>query len=113
MYRYLSTIVESRRIAKENSNSAGKIIYIHTEYLQKLFMQGDVKKQEEKEKRWAELDKRDELKAKAKEEKRKAKERERKRQALKAMAREAEKDAKVLEAYIEKYRKKKEKDENR
>jgi hypothetical protein len=71
------------------------------------------KKQEEKEKRWAELDKRDELKAKAKEEKRKAKERERKRQALKAMAREAEKDAKVLEAYIEKYRKKKEKDENR
>lgn len=70
------------------------------------------KKQEEKEKRWAELDKRDEQKAKAKEEKRKAKERERKRKALQASAREAEKDARVLEAYIEKYRKQKEKDES-
>ena len=59
VYRYLSTIVESRRIAKENSNSAGKIIYIHTEYLQKLFMQADVKKQEEKDAlrdaMWAEI----------------------------------------------------------
>jgi hypothetical protein len=59
VYRYLSTIVESRRIAKENSNSAGKIIYIHTEYLQKLFMQCDVKKQEEKDAlrdaMWAEI----------------------------------------------------------
>jgi hypothetical protein len=71
------------------------------------------KKQEEKDKRWAELDKRDELKAKAKEEKKKAKERERKRKALKAAAREAEKDAQVLEAYIEKYRKQKEKKESR
>ncbi len=70
------------------------------------------KKQEEKEKRWAELDKRDEQKAKAKEEKRKAKEREQKRRALQAAAREAEKDARVLEAYIEKYRKQKEKDES-
>jgi hypothetical protein len=67
------------------------------------------KRQEEKEKRWAELDKRDEQKAKAKEEKKKAKERQRKRKALEAAAREAEKDAKALEAYIEKYRKKKEK----
>lgn len=48
VYRYLSTIVESRRIAKENSNSAGKIIYIHTEYLSKLYMQGDVKDQKQK-----------------------------------------------------------------
>ena len=70
------------------------------------------KKQEEKEKRWAELDKRDEQKAKAKEEKRKAKEREQKRRELQAAAREAEKDARVLEAYIEKYRKQKEKDES-
>ena len=70
------------------------------------------KKQEEKEKRWAELDKRDEMKAKAKEEKRKAKERERKRKALQAAAREAEKDARALEAYVEKYRKQKEKDES-
>lgn len=68
------------------------------------------KKQEEKEKRWAELDKRDEEKSKAKEEKRKAKEREKKRKALEAAALQAEKDAKALEAYIEKYRRKKEKD---
>lgn len=67
------------------------------------------KKQEEKEKRWAELDKRDEAKAKIKEEKRKEKERKRKRKALEAAAREAEKDAQLLEEYIEKYRKQKEK----
>lgn len=69
------------------------------------------KRREEKEKRWAELDKRDEEKAKAKEEKRKAKERERKRKALIAAAKEAEKDAKVLEAYIRKYQEEKEKGE--
>lgn len=68
------------------------------------------KRQEEKEKRWAELDQRDADKAKLKEDKRKAKERARKRKALEAAALEAEKDAKVLEAYIEKYRRQKEKD---
>lgn len=66
------------------------------------------KKQEEREKHWAELDKRDEMKAAAKEEKRKEKERKRKRKALEAAAREAEKDAQLLEEYIEKYRKQKE-----
>ena len=66
------------------------------------------KKQEEREKLWAEKDKRDEEKLKAKEEKRKEKERQRKRKALEAAAREAEKDAKILEEYIEKYRKQKE-----
>ena len=71
------------------------------------------KKKEEKEKRWAEMDKRDAEKQKAKEEKKKAKERKRKREALEAAAREAEKDAKALEAYIEKYRKQKEKEESR
>ena len=69
------------------------------------------KKKEEREKRWAELDRRDAEKAKAKEEKRKAKERKRKRKALEAAAREAEKDARLLEEYIEKYRKQKEKEE--
>lgn len=69
------------------------------------------KKKEEKEKRWAEMDKRDAEKLKAKEEKKKAKERKRKREALEAAAREAEKDAKALEAYIEKYRKQKEKED--
>lgn len=50
VYRYLSTIVESRRIAKENSNSAGKIIYIHTDYLAKLYQQEDVKTADDREK---------------------------------------------------------------
>ena len=71
------------------------------------------KRKEEKEKRWAELDKRDADKAKAKEEKRKAKERKRKRKALEAAAREAENDARLLEEYIEKYRKQKEKEDSK
>lgn len=66
------------------------------------------KRQEEKEKRWAEMDKRDAEKAKAKEEKKKAKERERKRKALEAAARQAERDAMILEEYIRKYRQEKE-----
>jgi hypothetical protein len=77
-----------------------------------LRVQAKKKRQEEKEKRWAELDKRDEEKAKAKEEKRKEKERNRKRKALEAAAREAEKDAQLLQQYIEKYRKQKEKKHN-
>ena len=71
------------------------------------------KRQEEREKHWAELDQRDANKEKAKEEKRKAKERERKRKAIEAAAREAERDAKVLDAYIEKYRKQKQKELNK
>jgi hypothetical protein len=50
VYKYTSTIIENRRIAKENSNSAGKIIYIHTDYLSKLYQQMDVKTQEDREK---------------------------------------------------------------
>lgn len=50
VYKYTSTIIENRRIAKENSNSAGKIIYIHTDYLAKLYQQMDVKTQEDREK---------------------------------------------------------------
>lgn len=38
IYKYVSTIIENRAIAKENSNMAGKIIYIHTDYLNKLYM---------------------------------------------------------------------------
>ena len=48
VYKYTSTIIENRAIAKENSNSAGKIIYIHTEYLAKLYMQEKVEKVEDK-----------------------------------------------------------------
>lgn len=71
------------------------------------------KRQEEREKHWAELDQRDANKEKSKEERRKAKERERKRKAIEAAAREAERDAKVLDAYIEKYRKQKQKELNK
>lgn len=49
VYKYTSTIIENRRIAKENSNSAGKIIYIHTDYLAKLYQQSNITKHEEKE----------------------------------------------------------------
>ena len=59
------------------------------------------------------MDKRDAEKAKAKEEKKKAKERERKRKALEAAARQAERDAMILEEYIEKYRKVKESEETK
>ena len=68
---------------------------------------GKLKKQKEREDRWAELDKRDEEKAKAKEEKKKKKERKRKRKALKDMARQAEKDAIVLDKYKARFEKKK------
>ena len=49
IYRYTATIVSDRYIAKRNSNSAGKIIYIHTEYLEKLYQQLDAAKQEDRE----------------------------------------------------------------
>lgn len=66
-----------------------------------------LKKQKEREARWAELDKRDAEKAKAKEEKRKEKERAKKRKALKDMAKQAQKDAETLEKYRLKFEKQK------
>ncbi len=66
-----------------------------------------LRRKEKKEQRWADLDKRDEEKAKAKEEMRKEKERKRKRKALDGMARQAEKDARTLQRYKEKYEKEK------
>lgn len=39
IYKYVSTLIEDRVTNKENSNMWGKIIYIHTDYLNKLFMQ--------------------------------------------------------------------------
>ncbi len=65
------------------------------------------KKQEEREARWAELDKRDAEKAAAKEAKRLEKERKRKIKALEDAARQAEKDAAVLEKYKLRFEKKK------
>lgn len=50
VYKYTSTIIENRSIAKENSNSAGKIIYIHTEYMAQLYLQNNINKLEDKEK---------------------------------------------------------------
>lgn len=59
VYKYTSTIIENRSIAKENSNSAGKIIYIHTEYLAQLYLQNNINKLEEKDalrdKMWNEI----------------------------------------------------------
>lgn len=72
-----------------------------------------LKKQEKREKRWAELDKRDEEKARIKEEKRLEKERQRKRRALKGMAAEADKDARTLEKYRLKYEKQKAREDKR
>lgn len=50
IYKYCSTIIENRRISKENSNMAGRIIYVHTEYLNQLFLQSKAEKLEDKEK---------------------------------------------------------------
>ena len=71
------------------------------------------KKQEEREARWAELDKRDAEKAAAKETKRLEKERKRKIKALEDAARQAEKDARTLEKYRLKYEKQKAREEAR
>lgn len=65
------------------------------------------RRREEKEKRWAELDKRDELKAKKKEEKKLQKLRANKRKALEDQARQAAKDAEYLEKYRQKYEREK------
>lgn len=71
------------------------------------------KKQEERETRWAELDKRDAEKLAAKEAKKLEKERKRKRKALINAARQAEKDAQYLEKYRRKYEEKKRKETGR
>ena len=71
------------------------------------------KKQEEREARWAELDKRDAEKLAAKEAKKLEKERKRKRKALIDAARQAEKDAQYLEKYRRKYEEKKRKETGR
>ena len=71
------------------------------------------KKQEEREAKWAELDKRDAEKLAAKEAKKLEKERKRKRKALIDAARQAEKDAQYLEKYRRKYEEKKRKETGR
>ena len=71
------------------------------------------KKQEEREAKWAELDKRDAEKAAAKEAKRLEKERQRKKDALAKAAQQAERDAAVLEKYRLKFEQKKARQESR
>lgn len=103
------TVVEEKVLTPEEQKAALKAVKAKKKAEVKAAREAARKKrQEEKEKRWAEMDQRDADKAKAKEEKQKEKEREKKRKALRAAAEEAEKDAKALEAYIEKYRKQKE-----
>ena len=67
------------------------------------------KRREDKEKRWSELDKRDEEKAKIKEEKRLAKLRKNKRKALEDQARQAARDAELIEKYRQRYEQQKQK----
>lgn len=59
IYAYASTIIADRAVAKENSNMWGKIIYIHTEYLNKLYLQysniTDEKKAEIRNQIWTEI----------------------------------------------------------
>ena len=71
------------------------------------------KRQKEKEERWAEMDKRDEEKLKAKQEKALEKIRQKKRKALETQARQAQKDAEVLESYIKRLESKEKKSVNR
>ena len=71
------------------------------------------KKQEEREARWAELDRRDAEKAAAREAKRLEKERKNKRKALADAAKQAEKDAKALEKYRLRYERKKAREDAR
>lgn len=71
------------------------------------------KRQEEKEKRWAELDNKDEIKAKKKEEKKLQKLRKKKRKALEDQARQEARDAAVLEKYRQKFEQQKQKAESR
>ncbi|MBR5562699.1 MAG: hypothetical protein IKW11_00535 [Bacteroidales bacterium] len=71
------------------------------------------KRQEEKEKRWAELDNKDEIKAKKKEEKKLQKLRKKKRKALEDQARQEARDAAVLEKYRQKFEQQKQKAESK
>ena len=70
-----------------------------------------LKRKEELEKRWAELDNKDEIKAKMKEEKKLQKLRKKKRKALEDQARQEARDAAVLEKYRQKFEQQKQKAE--
>lgn len=72
-----------------------------------------LKKQQEREARWAELDRKDAEKAAAKEAKRLEKLRKRKRKALEDAARQQEKDAAALEKFRQQFEKKKAREEAR
>lgn len=48
IYKYASTLIENRVTARENSNMWGKIIYVHMDYLNKLFMQEQAATKEER-----------------------------------------------------------------
>lgn len=50
IYEYLSTIISDRYTRKRNSNVIGRVIYIHMDYLNSLFMQKNCKSPEDKEK---------------------------------------------------------------
>lgn len=49
LYAYCSTIVSDRYARKRNSNILGRIIYVHTDYLDRLFTQGECTTDEQRE----------------------------------------------------------------
>lgn len=50
IYEYLSTIISDRYTRKRNSNVIGRVIYIHMDYLNQLFIQNKCNTPEDKEK---------------------------------------------------------------
>ena len=48
IYEYASTIISDRATRRKNSNIIGRIIYIHTDYLEKMFLQQNAQSEEAK-----------------------------------------------------------------
>lgn len=49
IYTYASTLISDKAIARENSNSWGKIIYVHAKYIESLYAAAQATTKEEKE----------------------------------------------------------------
>ena len=105
-------VVDSSALTPEQLKAAKKAAAERKKEEAKAAREAEKKKrQEEKEQRWADLDKRDENKAKLKEEKKLQKLRANKRKALEDQARQAARDAEYLEKYRQKYLQQKRKSE--
>lgn len=49
IYEYASTIISDRAVRRKNSNIIGRIIYVHTGYLEQLFLQRNAQSQKDRE----------------------------------------------------------------